>query len=50
MFGKITNLQDPAGGKISVRSLYGNREFHVPFWSMLYVALHFTLFLPGIEF
>ena len=23
--------------------LYGNRQFHVPFWSMIYVALKFTL-------
>ena len=21
-----------------VRGLYGNREFHVPFWSMIYLA------------
>ena len=26
-----------------VRGLYGNREFHIPFWSIIYVALKFTL-------
>ena len=29
--------------KMPVRVLYGNREFHVPFWSMIYLALKFDL-------
>ena len=33
-----------------VRGLYGNREFHIPFWSMIYVALKFTLPVSDAEF
>ena len=29
--------------KMPVRDLFGNREFHVPLWSMIYVALKNTL-------
>ena len=36
--------------KISVRGFHGNREFHVPFCSMIYVALKFTLSVSEIEF
>ena len=42
-FGKINHLYDPALIKMLVRGLYGNREFHIPFWSMIYVALKFAL-------
>ena len=34
LFGKI---------KMLVRGLYGNQEFHIPFCSMIYVALKFIL-------
>ena len=37
--GKITHLEDPTTRKMPVRGLYGNREFHVSFWSMIYSAL-----------
>ena len=33
-----------------LRGLYGNPEFHVPFWSMIYEAMKFTLSVPEIEF
>ena len=36
--------------KMLVRSLYGNREFHVLFLSMIYVVLKFTLSDSEIEF
>ena len=43
LFGKITHLDDPTVRKMLVRGWYGNREFHVPFWSMIRVALKFAL-------
>ena len=30
--------------------VYGNREFHVQFWSMIYEAMKFTLSVLEIEF
>ena len=39
---KITHLYDSAIRKVPVRGWYGNLEFHVPFWSMIYVVLKFT--------
>ena len=33
-----------------VRGWYGNREFHIPFWSLIYVALKFTLPVLHTEF
>ena len=39
LFGKITHLKDPTIKRMSVRGLYGNRGFHVPFWYMIFVAL-----------
>ena len=33
-----------------VRGLYGNREFHIPFWSVIYVTLKFTLLVKNAEF
>ena len=33
-----------------VRGLYGNRGFHIPFWSMIYAALKFTLPVWDAEF
>ncbi len=41
LFGRIIHLQNPQIGKMLVRGLYGNREFHVPFWSMIYLAWKF---------
>ena len=41
LFGKITHLKDLEIRKMRVKSLYGNREFHVSFWSMIYLALKF---------
>ena len=43
LFGKIKHLKDPTTIKMLVRGLYGNREFHIPFWSMIYVSLKLTL-------
>ena len=43
LFCKITHLYDPKIRKMPVRSLHGNRQFHVSFWSMIYVALKCTL-------
>ena len=43
LFGKIRHLEDPKTIKMLVRGLYRNQEFHVPFWSMIYVASKFTL-------
>ena len=36
--------------KVPVRGLYGNRKFHVPFKSIIYVALSFILSVSEIEF
>ena len=35
LFDKITDHLDLEIRKIPVRGLYGNRIFHVPFWSMI---------------
>ena len=43
LLGKIKHLQEPTIIKMRVRGLYGNREFHILFWSMIYVALKFVL-------
>ena len=43
LFDKITHHLDQELRKMPERDLYGNRIFHVPFWSMLYVAVKFTL-------
>ena len=43
LFGKVTHHLDLEIRKLPVRGLYGNRIFHVPFWSMIYVALKLTL-------
>ena len=43
LFDKNKHLLDPTTIKMFVRGLYGNREFHIPFWSMIYEALKFTL-------
>ena len=50
MFDKIKHLLDPTTIKMLVRGLCGNREFHIPFWSMIYVALKFTLAVGDAEF
>ena len=42
LFGKVTHRVDLEIRKMPVRNLYGNRIFHVPFWSMIYVALKLT--------
>ena len=49
-FGKITHLEDPTIGRIPVRGFCRYREFHIPFWSMIYVALMFTLSAREMEF
>ena len=44
LFGKITHLLDPKTRNMSVlRGLLRNQEFHVPFWSMIYLPLKFKL-------
>ena len=43
LFRKISHLEDAIIRKMPVMGLYGNQEFHIPFWSMIYVALKFTL-------
>ena len=43
LFDKITHQLDPEIRKMPVRGLYGNQIFQVPFWSMIHVALKFTL-------
>ena len=43
LFDKITHYLDPGIRKMLVRNLYGNRIFHGPLWSMIYVAFKFTL-------
>ena len=50
LFDKITHHLDLEIRKMLVRSLYGNLIFHVPFWSIIYVALKFTLYVSDIEF
>ena len=50
LFGTITHLKDPTSREMTVRGLHGNRKFHVLFWSMIYVALKFTLSVSKIEF
>ena len=50
LFDKVTHHLDPKMRKMPVRGLYGNRIFHVPFWSMIYVVLMFTLQVSGKEF
>ena len=42
VFQKIT--------KMPVRGLYRNREFRVPFCSMIYIALKFMLSVSEVEF
>ena len=42
LFGKITHLKEPTIRKNPIRGLYGNPKFHIPFWSLIYVALKFT--------
>ena len=41
LFFKIAQVYDPNIRKMPERGLYGNREFHIPFWSMIYLALTF---------
>ena len=43
LFGKITRHLELEIRIMPVRGLYGNRIFHVPFWSMIYVALKLIL-------
>ena len=43
LLDEIAHLLNIEIRKVPVRGLYGNRIFHVPFWSMIYVALKFTL-------
>ena len=51
LFGKITHLDDPIIRKMPARSVEdGDEKFHVPFWSMIYVALKFTLLVSKTKF
>ena len=50
LFDNITHLYDPTIRKMPVRSLYGNLKFHVPFLSIIYVALKFTFKVSEKEF
>ena len=50
LFDKITHLLGPKIRKMLIRRLCGNQKFHVPFWSMIYVALKFALQFSEIEF
>ena len=43
LFDIITGHLYPEIRKMPVRGLNRNQIFHVPFWSMIYVALKFTL-------
>ena len=36
--------------RMPVTGLYRNRRYHVPFWSMIYVALKFSLSVSGLNF
>ena len=50
LFANITHLKVPIKlEKMPVSGLYGNRKFHVPLWSMIYVALKFTLQVSEME-
>ena len=48
--GKMTHHLDPTIRKLPVTDLCGNRGFHIPFWSMIYMALKFTLPACEMEF
>ena len=43
LFVNTTHFWDPTIRKMPARGLYGNQKFHVPFWSIIYEALKFTL-------
>ena len=49
LFGKSLILKTPKISKMSVAGFYGNPKLHVPFWSMIYDAMKFTLSLSEIE-
>ena len=42
LFGKITYIKGPTISKMPLRGLCGNREFHIPFWSMIDLAFKFN--------
>ena len=50
LFGEIKHLRDPIIRRGSLRGLYGNREFNIPLWSMIYKALKFALSVSEIAF
>ena len=50
LFREITHLKDSTIRKMPVKGFYGNREFHIPFWSMIYMVMQFTLSVLEIEF
>ena len=43
LFDKMIHHLDPEIREMPVRGLYGNPEFRVPCWSMIYEALKCTL-------
>ena len=45
-----SHITHPTIRQMPARGLYGNREFHVPFWSMIYEVLKFKLQVSEIEF
>ena len=47
---KITYHLDLEIRKMPVRGFYRNQKFHIPFWSMIYVVLKFTLSVSELEF
>ena len=37
LFGNISHLIDPGIRKMLVKGMFGNKTFHIPFWSMIYL-------------
>ena len=50
LFGKITHLKGPKVRLMPVIGLFGNKKFHIPFWSLTDVASKFTLQVSEIKF
>ena len=49
-FGKTTHLHKTTIRKVPLKGLHGNQKFHIPLWSMIYVALKFILSISETEF
>ena len=50
LFGKIAHHLNPEIRQMPMKEFYGNRKFHVPYWSMIYVVLKLTLPVSEVEF